>query len=135
MTDWNPAEIIGVKPNKLALSLYTELITDKIALKSRDECGYENIEYYPIMISIFDRPYIDLKVSFNSFIPKDIPEKIRCKLTNYYLDIIRNDTKLYDKVEFDLLTKTFFLNLLKSNKLKKKNLSTSIRLNYFLVFS
>ena len=103
MTDWNPAEIIGVKPNKLALSLYTELITDKIALKSRDECGYENIEYYPIMISIFDRPYIDLKVSFNSFIPKDIPKNIRCKLTNYYLDVIRNDTKLYDKVEFDLL--------------------------------
>jgi len=116
MTDWNPAEIIGVKPNKLALSLYTELITDKIALKSRDECGYENIEYYPIMISIFDRPYIDLKVSFNSFIPKDIPEKIRCKLTNYYLDIIRNDTKLYDKVEFDLLFTCNTLNI--DDKLK-----------------
>ena len=30
MPDWNPAEIIGIKPKPLALSLYRELITDHI---------------------------------------------------------------------------------------------------------
>jgi len=30
MPDWNPAEIIGIKPKMLALSLYKELITDNI---------------------------------------------------------------------------------------------------------
>ena len=30
MPDWNPAEIIGIKPRMLALSLYKELITDQI---------------------------------------------------------------------------------------------------------
>ena len=30
MPDWNPAEIIGIRPRPLALSLYRELITDKI---------------------------------------------------------------------------------------------------------
>ena len=29
MTDWNPAEIIGLKPNPLSYSIYKELITDK----------------------------------------------------------------------------------------------------------
>src|SRR5262249_35143704 len=28
MTDWNPAEMIGIRPRKLALSLYKTLITD-----------------------------------------------------------------------------------------------------------
>ena len=26
MTDWNPAEIIGIKPNQLSYSLYSELL-------------------------------------------------------------------------------------------------------------
>ena len=30
MPDWNPAEIIGIRPKPLALSLYSELITDSI---------------------------------------------------------------------------------------------------------
>ena len=30
MPDWNPAEIIGIKPKPLALSLYQELITNFI---------------------------------------------------------------------------------------------------------
>ncbi len=30
MPDWNPAEIIGVRPKPLALSLYRELVTDSI---------------------------------------------------------------------------------------------------------
>ena len=30
MADWNPHEMIGEKPKSLAISLYSELITDKI---------------------------------------------------------------------------------------------------------
>ena len=35
MPDWNPAEIIGVKPKPLALSLYRELVTDSIWARQR----------------------------------------------------------------------------------------------------
>ena len=35
MTDWNPAEIIGLKPKPLSLSLYQSLITDEIWANSR----------------------------------------------------------------------------------------------------
>ena len=30
MPDWNPAEIIGIKPKPLSTSLYRELITDHV---------------------------------------------------------------------------------------------------------
>lgn len=30
MPDWNPAEILGIRPKKLAISLYKELITDDV---------------------------------------------------------------------------------------------------------
>ena len=35
MPDWNPAEMIGTKPRPLALSLYRELITDKVWSEQR----------------------------------------------------------------------------------------------------
>ena len=43
MPDWNPAEIIGFKPNKLSLSLYERLITNKVWAKQREEFGYRKI--------------------------------------------------------------------------------------------
>ena len=44
MTDWNPAEIIGTKPNPLSYSLYSELITDYIWSKSRANFNYCDLE-------------------------------------------------------------------------------------------
>ena len=37
MTDWNPVEIIGLKPRTLALTMYKSLITDPIWSESRKE--------------------------------------------------------------------------------------------------
>ncbi|MBO56063.1 MAG: phosphoenolpyruvate synthase, partial [Dehalococcoidia bacterium] len=39
MPDWNPAEIIGVRPKPLALSLYRELVTDSIWAYQRHNYG------------------------------------------------------------------------------------------------
>ena len=41
--DWNPAEIIGIKPKNLALWLYKELITDHIWAKNRQRYGFMEI--------------------------------------------------------------------------------------------
>ncbi len=40
MPDWNPAEIIGLRPWPLSLSLYRELVTDAIWAYQRDNYGY-----------------------------------------------------------------------------------------------
>ena len=37
MTDWNPAEMIGTKPGRLAGSLYRYLITDEAWAQQRSE--------------------------------------------------------------------------------------------------
>src|SRR5690606_23061384 len=43
MPDWNPAEIIGLRPKPLALSLYRELVTDSIWAYQRHNYGYRNL--------------------------------------------------------------------------------------------
>ena len=43
MTDWNPAEMIGTKPNPLGISLYSELITNEIWAIQRKNYGYKNV--------------------------------------------------------------------------------------------
>lgn len=49
MPDWNPAEIVGIRPKPLALSLYRELITDAIWAYQRHNYGYRNLRSFPLM--------------------------------------------------------------------------------------
>ena len=72
MTDWDPAEIIGLKPNTLSLSMYRSLITDSVWSESRNQLGYKNIYNKPLLHSFFGTPYIDLKADFNSFLLDEI---------------------------------------------------------------
>ena len=78
--DWNPAEMIGVKPSPLSLSLYSELITDEVWAKQRHDYGYQDVRPNPLMINFAGSPYIDLRVDFNSFLPKDLPKKFKRKI-------------------------------------------------------
>lgn len=103
MPDWNPAEIIGLRPKRLALSLYKEIVTDNIWAYQRDNYGYKTLRSHPLMHSFFDIPYIDVRLSFNSFIPKGVSERLGNKLVNYYLDRLQAMPELHDKVEFDIV--------------------------------
>ena len=49
MPDWNPAEIIGVKPKPLAFSLYQQLITNDVWAKQRKEFGYKDVRPLPLI--------------------------------------------------------------------------------------
>lgn len=103
MPDWNPAEIIGVKPRPLALSLYKELITDSIWAYQRDNYGYKNLRSFPLMVDLHGMPYIDVRVDFNSFLPAGLDAALSEKLLSYYLNRLINAPMLHDKVEFDIL--------------------------------
>ena len=111
MPDWNPAEMIGVKPRPLALSLYKELITDKTWSYQRDDYGYRNVRSYPLLLTLIGHPYIDVRVSFNSFIPKGIDEDLAARLADYYLGRLHASPSSHDKVEFDIIFSCFFLGL------------------------
>ena len=124
MTDWNPAEIIGLKPKQLALSLYKEIITDFIAMLSRKECGYKDLTNHPLLISLINRPYIDTRISFSSLIPENLNDNSSNKLCNYYLRKLKNNPDLHDKVEFEICFTCNSINLHKKlNILKEHNFS------------
>ncbi|MCI8910159.1 MAG: phosphoenolpyruvate synthase [Oscillibacter sp.] len=102
MPDWNPAEMIGIRPRTLALSLYREIITDGVWAYQRDNYGYRNLRSFPLMSDFQGLPYIDARVSFNSFLPKTLPEPLAEKLAEHYLERLRTHPELHDKVEFEI---------------------------------
>jgi adenylylsulfate kinase-like enzyme/phosphohistidine swiveling domain-containing protein len=111
MPDWNPAEIIGVRPWPLSLSLYCELITDAIWAYQRDNYGYQNLRSFPLLVGFQGLPYIDVRVSFNSFIPRDVPDDLAGRLVNYYIDRLLSEPHLHDKVEFEIIFSCYTLDL------------------------
>jgi len=111
MTDWNPAEIVGLRPKRLALSLYKELITDETWAYQRDNYGYRRLRSHPLLVSFLGVPFIDVRVSFNSFIPKTLDEKIATKLVNYYLNKLSKNLNNHDKVEFEIIYSCYYFGL------------------------
>jgi hypothetical protein len=111
MPDWNPAEIVGIRPKPLALSLYRELITDAIWAYQRHNYGYRNLRSFPLMPHFFGLPYIDVRLSFNSFIPADLDEGLAGRLVDHYIDRLLAEPTLHDKVEFEIVFSCYTLDL------------------------
>ena len=107
MPDWNPAEIIGIKPKPLALNLYQELITDHIWSRQRTNYGFRNVESHHLMTTFYGTPFIDVRIDFNSWIPDKLNENISNKLVNFYLNKFKKNKYLHDKVEFNVLYTCF----------------------------
>ncbi len=103
MPDWNPAEMIGVRPRPLALSMYKEMITDRIWAYQRDKYGYKNLRSSPLMYSLAGCPFIDVRTSFLSFVPKMVSAELSAKLVDYYIQTLETSPELHDKIEFDIV--------------------------------
>ena len=110
MTDWNPAEMIGVKPSILSLSLYSELITDEAWAIQRKNYGYKDVRPNPLMITLAGSPYIDVRVDFNSFMPSGLEEKTQSKIIKYAFKKLSENTDLHDKIEFKLIETCYDIN-------------------------
>lgn len=111
MPDWNPAEILGMRPKKLAISLYKELVTDFVWAQQREDYGYRNLTQHPLMVLFCGIPYIDTRITFNSFIPSGLNDKISEKLVNYYLDELKKQPIYHDKIEFEIVYSCYYLGL------------------------
>ena len=111
MPDWNPAEIVGIRPKPLALSLYREMVTDSIWAYQRHNYGYRNLRSFPLMPNFFGIPYIDVRLSFNSFIPADLDSNLANRLVDYYVDRLLEEPELHDKVEFEIVHSCYTLDI------------------------
>lgn len=103
MPDWNPAEMIGVRPKPLAVSLYQYLITDSAWRVARGQMGYHNPSPEKLLYCIGGHPYIDVRNSFNNLIPADLSPETSEKLLNHYIERLKTNPQLHDKVEFDIV--------------------------------
>ncbi|MDR0280422.1 MAG: hypothetical protein LBJ37_21315 [Paucimonas sp.] len=109
MPDWNPAEIIGTRPHPLASSLYRHLIMDETWATQRAEYGYRDVRPAPLLVNFAGHPYVNIRASFNSFIPATLDEALATRLVDFYLGWLERHPHLHDKVEFDVVPTCFAL--------------------------
>lgn len=101
MPDWNPAEMIGTAPRRLASSLYRRLITDSIWSAARATMGYREVGR-PLMQDFAGRPYIDVRLSLNSFLPAGIDDSLANRIVDTGLALLTDQPQHHDKIEFEI---------------------------------
>ena len=79
-------------------------------LIKRSNYGYKNLSF-PLLLSFSGLPYIDVRVSFNSFIPSDLSPDLADKLVNFYLKTLQSNEKMHDKIEFDIVFSCYTFDL------------------------
>ncbi|MDB2418966.1 PEP-utilizing enzyme, partial [Amylibacter sp.] len=109
MPDWNPAEIIGIKPSNLAASLYRYLIMDENWAIQRKEFGYRDLTGSPLLLIFTGQPYVDVRASLNSFIPATLDDDLAKRLVNFALCHLADNPSFHDKIEFNLLPTCYAL--------------------------
>ncbi|NDB33391.1 MAG: hypothetical protein EB160_08200 [Nitrososphaeria archaeon] len=117
MSDWNPSEIIGDNPNYLDYSLYDYLIMNDAWHRGRSQIEYHDVNPYKLMIKFGNKPYVDIRGSFNSLISKELDKKLKEKLLNYFLNKLSKNPHLHDKVEFEILFTCYDLTI--ENRLRE----------------
>jgi len=102
MPDWNPAEIVGLRPSRLAASLYAHVITDETWARQRAQVGYRNVTGEPLLASFGGHPYVDVRLSFNSFVPAALPDALAARIVDRYVARLAAHPELHDRVEFEV---------------------------------
>lgn len=64
--------------------------------------GYRNPFGQELMLSIMGRPYIDVRASFNSLLPKDLSDDLGHRLVNAWMENLAAHPEFHDKVEFEI---------------------------------
>ena len=75
--------------------------------KGRTVIGYQNLKSIPLLRKFGNKPYVDLRTSFNSFLPEKFSYKTKKKLVNFYLKKLQENPHLHDKIEFDIVFSCF----------------------------
>lgn len=99
MSDWNPAEILGRHPSRLAISLYEELVTRRVWSEARAELGY----FAPpgdLMFVLDGTPFINVEQSLKSLTPYNLREQLRREIVDTQLQSLAANTALHDKLEW-----------------------------------
>jgi len=122
---WNPAELIGDRPTPLGESLFNEILMNSTWNTSLLPLGYSNSEGC-LSTRIGNKPYINLKKSFEALMPKEIKDNLKKKLIKYYNKKLKNYPQYHDKLEFEIVLSSFNLN---TNNSMKELLENNFNIN------
>lgn len=103
MPDWNPAELIGLKPRPLAYSLYDTIITSRAWAVGRVRLGYRDLRSLPLMHQVGGTPFILVSASLMSFVPGGVPEHVARQVVTVAQRLLRESPEAHDKVEFAIM--------------------------------
>lgn len=123
MPDWNPVEMLGRSPKRLDLSLYQVLITNSSWRIARSKMGYFHPDGKELMITLAGQPFIDTRLSFNSFLPLEMSADTSSKLVNSWLVKLKENPQLHDKIEFDVALTCYSFDIL--SKIDQHNFTFS----------
>lgn len=107
MSDWNPAEMIGIKPRDLSYSLYQDIITQNSWAEGRFRYGYKDMRNTQLMYKFLGTPYIHLPSSFRSFIPASVDDNLTDKIVDIACKFLAKNQNFHDKVEFSVMPTCF----------------------------
>lgn len=106
MPDWNPAELIGEHPRPLALDLFDRLLTRRAWRIGRAALGYARIGKVGLLQVHAGRPYVDVRTSFRSLLPRGLDPGLGELLVDAGCARLRAHPELHDKIEFEVVFST-----------------------------
>lgn len=102
MSDWNPAELLGAYPSPLASSVFADLVSDDVWQRARATMGYRALPGVPLVHLVAGRCYVDVRASFNSFLPASMSARAANALVDAWLARLSARPELHDKVELEV---------------------------------
>ena len=79
--------------------------------EAREEMGYNAPLNTFLLNSIGGQPYVDVRASFNSFLPKGINPFTAEKFVDIWIEFLCNNPALHDKVEFNVAITSYTFDL------------------------
>ncbi|MEZ5659092.1 MAG: PEP/pyruvate-binding domain-containing protein [Burkholderiaceae bacterium] len=103
MPDWNPAELLGLTPRPLAMSVFRALISRDSWRLARAGMGYRDPTDRELLHDVLGHPYIDVRASFNSLLPAALDDDTAGRLVDAWVTRLIAHPELHDKVEFEVV--------------------------------
>jgi glutamine kinase len=102
MAFWNPAELIGDRPNFLDNSLFNHLIMKNCWNEALIPIGYSKISRN-LQIIIGGKPYINVHDAFLCLLPESLLLDMKKRLLGQYFSKLKSQPSLHDKIEFEIV--------------------------------
>ena len=122
MSDMNPAEMIGKKPDNIAFGLYKFMFTDTTWNIQRGEFGYRKYSGGKLMELFNNVAYINVNHSLNSFLTRNLQKETCEEIINYQLNKLKENPHLHDSIEFDISRSSYVFDTVEEFSKEYKNI-------------